>query len=569
MPWIDNPVYHRETALFQRGKTQVLLFIGGPLVLGGVFILHYMFSRLQELQQPITLMDSRPLFELQVVMLFWGLVFLAPALVGNSVHKDVRSGTLSFLRMTRMNAWEILAGKCLAYTTFYSMIFLTILPVLGMAFLVGGVSPSELLGAFFIILVAAVQCSLFAMITGLLIRRSATALAAGMALTLLYVLLPPFLSDLLDSLVYFLKASGFQWTFGEVFTKNLSMELYTNGHLVFPSLAVAQILSTGAVPTVFLGSLPLPFWTITVGTGIMTSTLSMMLAAFLMRQEWWLRRSMRTVARRGKRVLERFSSKNLLDERKNPFLDWELKKHIIVRSRYLVWGLCVAATLLISLFFSFADAAAFRAFATLWLGVTALLVMLIPIFYASQTVVKEKEQGTYDSLILTMLQPKQVIASKIKAGLLYVLPLLGVSAVVVFYCHALPDFKDMQNFAVQTNFIWWTYQFLRCVYYTILGTFFSLYCKTSLRALTYTIGADVLLTIPYLFFMGVFACCGGGIFFHFTSSRGFPSSPIVSMGTIYIGALMFHGIQAVYLGLIMRALYDRSINLMRFEAYRR
>jgi len=41
------------------------------------------------------------------------------------------------------------------------------------------------------------------------------------------------------------------------------------------------------------------------------------------------------------------------------------------------------------------------------------------------------------------------------------------------------------------------------------------------------------------------------------------------MGAIYIGALMFHGIQAVYLGLIMRALYDRSINLMRFEAYRR
>lgn len=564
--WIDNPVVRRETQVLQRGKIPAILFAGGPVLLGLFFFFNYLVSSVQSSFDPSFVPGGRAVFGTLSLGLFWGLMLFVPALVGASINKDRQAGTLSTLRLTHLSTWQILLGKLSAFTAFYALVFLATSPIVGLTFLMGGVSVSEFLGILLLTLAAAFQCSILSLLSGLVFKRSAMALVGGFILSLLYLILLPNLSNLIFWAAY----SSYQvlpqpWL-QATYTWADSIATDYNPY-VFPTSAIVKVFAPGAMPTVALGPLNVPFWLVTFAATGLTSILTLAAAAYLMRIEFWLRPRRALGLRLSRGPGKLYRPENLLDERRNPFLNWELRRHPVQRYRRATWVLCVGCGIGIILLFVGTSDVFYHWFGGIVLVLTWLWVALIPIFYCSQTVVHEKEMGTYDSLVLTLLQPRQIIESKLRSCLLYVLPVLGVVAVLCFLGQFTPGFSS-SNWLIRMNFIWLGLQVVRCFYYAMLGIFFSLYCRSTLHALAYTVGAEVLLTIPYSVLYSVFGCCSTMVMMPFTASRpGISHFP--SLGLEYLTTALQSVVPVIFMLIVIRVLYDRAVNLMRFESYRR
>lgn len=571
---IDNPVVRREARVLQRGKIPAVLIIGGPVLTGLLFIVYHSFLILQSTLDPARAQSGRALFSVLSLTLFWGLMLFVPALVGASINKDRRAGTLSTLRMTHLNAWQILLGKLVAFCAFYSLVFLVTTPIVGMTFLLGGVSVSEFIGVFFLTLAAALQCSVLSLMAGLLFRRSATALLGGALLALVYILLLPNLPGLLQHLCNSLLKYFPAWEFLKSFQDSMTA-LQDLVPYVFPSAALGKVFAPGSMPTVALGLLQAPFWMVTMAGAAGTSLLTLALTAYLMRKELWLRPARGLGFRLARGKGKSYRAENLLDERRNPFLAWEMERHPVWRHRRKVAagvGLLGYGLFMLFVFLMPMEnfEMLFRGSGWLFLKLVSAYVMFIPIIYCSQTVVREKEMGTYDALVLTLLQPKQILVSKLKSCFLYVAPVLALAAVVCLLGHFTYRQMEFPFGLEEMNFVWLAFQVVRCIYYAMLGIFFSLYCRTTLQALAFTAGAEILLTLPYAFITYIFGCCGLGASMAFLDLPMFHSDGWgMQIVLVYAMALIRYSVRAVFLFIVARVLYDRSINLMRFESYRR
>jgi len=89
---------------------------------------------------------------------FFGLVLfvlclVAPAYAATAVTTERETRTFESLVLSGMGAWQIVWGKFLAYFGSIVLVVVAIAPVIGVAFLFGGVSPGAVLVAFFWMLV--------------------------------------------------------------------------------------------------------------------------------------------------------------------------------------------------------------------------------------------------------------------------------------------------------------------------------------------------------------------------------------------------------------------------------
>jgi len=564
--WIDNPVFRRETRILTRGKIPALLFMGGPALAAFILFIRYSAVSLAYRNQSGLAITGREDFVSLASILFWILILVVPALAGGAIHKDRSSGTLTSIRLTPLSAWSILGGKCLALGAFIGLVYLALLPILGLAFLIGGVSPSEFFGVLSVTLICSVQCALFSVLTCLAIRRPTAAMVWGFLLTLLYLTLLPWAADLLAYILDTVRSqtgvAGLErWTGGlRWFSENL-------GAYFFPVRAIGAMLSPGTIPQASLFGMQIPFWMGTVlGVGA-TSLLSLAGAVWLLRSETWMRPANKGARRNGRGTARAFDQKNLLDERRNPFLDWEMKRHPVRLYRGWIIAFTTAACLGVVALYLYALPELYYISGIVALKIVSVLIMLIPIFYCSQSIVREKEKETYDSLILTLVEPRQIIESKIEACFYYVLPLLIVAAIICFFGHFMVDTSFYTPLGGDMNVIWLALQVLRCGYYAMLGIYCSLYCRSSLHALAYSFGLEALLTIPYILIPILFTCFGGYLFLgYFIDKMDSLSGRLM----VEYGWAAIMGIyQAGFMLVVIRILYQRSVNLIRYESHRR
>jgi ABC-type transport system involved in multi-copper enzyme maturation permease subunit len=567
--WIDNPVFRRETRILTRGKIPALLFMGGPALAAFILFIRYSAVSLAYRNQSGLAVTGREVFISLASILFWILILVVPALAGGAIHKDRSSGTLTSIRLTPLSAWSILGGKCLALGAFVGLVYLALLPILGLAFLIGGVSPSEFFGVLSVTLVCSVQCALFSVLTGLAIRRPTAAMVWGFLLTLFYLALLPWVADLLAHILDLLRsqtgaaglerwAGGLRW-----FSEHL-------GAYFFPVRAIGAMLSPGTIPQASLFGMQIPFWMGTVLGVSTTSLLSLAGAVWLLRSETWMRPANKGVRRSARGTARAFNEKNLLDERRNPFLDWEMKRHPARLYKGWVIAFTSAACLGVVALYLYALPELYYITGIVALKIVSALTMLIPIFYCSQSIVREKEMETYDSLVLTLVEPRQIIESKIKSCFYFVMPLLTIAAIFCFFRHFIIDTPLYTPFRGGMNFIWLALQGLRCIYYAMLGAYCSLYCRSSLHALAAAFGLELLLSIPYALIFFFFTCFGGmmlaGILEPLFDQYLFFSGSLIAE---YAVAALMGLYQAGFMLLVIRILHQRSVNLIRYESHRR
>ncbi len=140
---------------------------------------------------------------LTVVLLQLGAVnFVTPAFTAGSIASERENQTYDLLRTTPVSAKDIVRGKLLSGLLFTLLLLIATIPMQSMAFLFGGIEPSELIIATLMIVVTATTFSAIGIYASTLLKRSvpATILAYAIAnggliiLPLLYFIIAFFVS---------------------------------------------------------------------------------------------------------------------------------------------------------------------------------------------------------------------------------------------------------------------------------------------------------------------------------------------------------------------------------------
>lgn len=111
---------------------------------------------------------GRGLFQSIVMMQFIGIYLLLPAFMAPAVAKEKEDGSFALLRISRMSSWQILlqklGGRLVPMLTF----LLLSLPLLSVAYALGGVVESEVLEAIVVLLLTCLQIGALSLLMSVL-----------------------------------------------------------------------------------------------------------------------------------------------------------------------------------------------------------------------------------------------------------------------------------------------------------------------------------------------------------------------------------------------------------------
>ncbi|MBW3624730.1 MAG: ABC transporter permease [Armatimonadetes bacterium] len=124
---------------------------------------------------------------------------VAPALTAGSVTIEREQLTLDLLRMTRLSPFSILSGKLASSLSYLGLLVLSSLPLMGLGFLFGGVSPAEVLSAYGLILSLGGLAGAVGLWWSVVCKRTVVATSAAYASVLLMLVGIPFYVGFLES----------------------------------------------------------------------------------------------------------------------------------------------------------------------------------------------------------------------------------------------------------------------------------------------------------------------------------------------------------------------------------
>lgn len=198
-----NPLLGKEMRLSMRSwRTfgMVSLYLLG---LGGLAVLFFLatFSTFAGSYNDLAEIGAN-LFAFLSVLQFILVVFLVPALVGNAISGERERQTLDLLTCTQLTPFRIVVGKLTAALSTVVLLIFASLPLYGFVFLLGGVSPLEVLTLFCIILAVALLVGCWSLMFSALFRRTVAAIVASYALILFLLGGSSILFTLLASIFY-------------------------------------------------------------------------------------------------------------------------------------------------------------------------------------------------------------------------------------------------------------------------------------------------------------------------------------------------------------------------------
>lgn len=184
MPRI-NPLLAKELRIRMR-TWRTFAFVSLYLLgLGGFALIFFaaLFSQVRMGYETLAGV-GRGMFAFLAILQFSLVAFTVPALVGNAVSGERERQTFDLLACTQLTPWGIVLGKLTAALSVVVLLMVASLPLYGFVFLMGGVSPGELVVLFLIMLLAAFFVGCWAMMFSSLFRRTVSSIIASYALTL-------------------------------------------------------------------------------------------------------------------------------------------------------------------------------------------------------------------------------------------------------------------------------------------------------------------------------------------------------------------------------------------------
>lgn len=161
-PWqqlLHNPVALKEWRSRMRGRRAVTVLTVYLAILAAIVLLIFGIYRAQS-QTPFGPEPQRagqPVTIAVLVVQTFLVVFIGPAFAAGAISGEVERQTYDLLRTTLLPARSLATGKLSAAVSYVLLLLLTTVPVLSLAFLLGGVSFEQIAVAQLVLIVAAFQ----------------------------------------------------------------------------------------------------------------------------------------------------------------------------------------------------------------------------------------------------------------------------------------------------------------------------------------------------------------------------------------------------------------------------
>lgn len=198
-----NPVTVKELRSRMRGQRAFLLMTAYLLLMGGLIFTVYLAYVASSGNNfgPSNRQAGKAVFTavllVQVILvLFIGPTFTSAAIVGEKERQ-----TYDLLRTTLLPARSLVTGKLLSSLSYIYLLIIVSIPLQGIAFLLGGISPIELLLSQLLILISAITFALIGLYISTVLRSTLTASLTTFAVAFTLTFGTPIVAALITSIL--------------------------------------------------------------------------------------------------------------------------------------------------------------------------------------------------------------------------------------------------------------------------------------------------------------------------------------------------------------------------------
>lgn len=184
--WLSNPVAVKELRGRMRGRRAFAVLTLYLVILSGVIALVYLayVSGASGPGSSAARTAGKGLFTAVLAVQGFLVLFIGPAFTAAAISGERERQTFDLLRTTLLSAESLVLGKLISALSYVFLLVLVSIPLQSIAFLLGGLSPMELILSQIVILVAAVAYALYGLWCSAAMRSTLAATVATFAGTL-------------------------------------------------------------------------------------------------------------------------------------------------------------------------------------------------------------------------------------------------------------------------------------------------------------------------------------------------------------------------------------------------
>lgn len=246
-PWdkfLQNPVTVKELRSRMRGRRGFVVLTTYLLLLTGFITLVYLIysAAASNPTGPNSRQAGKVVFTAVLAIETFLVVFIGPAFTMAAISSEKERQTYDLLRTTLLSAQSFVLGKLLSALSYVFLLIIVAIPIQSIAFLLGGVSPIEVVLSQFLVFLSAVTFALIGLFFSSLMRTTLAASVGTFSIATLLIAGAPIL------VLIFLMFSG-PFLFG-IYSPSWTMQaLLIYGGLL---LAATNLPATLIVSDVFL-----------------------------------------------------------------------------------------------------------------------------------------------------------------------------------------------------------------------------------------------------------------------------------------------------------------------------
>jgi ABC-2 type transport system permease protein len=205
----QNPVTVKELRSRMRGRRAFIVLTGYLIFMGGFIALVYGLFVATSSSSPFgpsSRQAGKAVFAAVVGVEGFLVLFIGPALTASSITGEKERQTYDLLRTTLLPARSLVRGKLLSALSYLILLVIASIPLQSIAFLLGGVSPIEVVLSQLLVVVTAVAYAQLGLFFSTYMRStlvaSITTFAVALVLTVGTPLVVAIITGLLGSVVF-------------------------------------------------------------------------------------------------------------------------------------------------------------------------------------------------------------------------------------------------------------------------------------------------------------------------------------------------------------------------------
>lgn len=174
---VHNPVTIKELRSRMRGQRAFLLMTVYLILMGGLIFIVYLayVASTGNNFGPGNRQAGKAVFTAVLLVQVILVLFIGPMFTSASIVGEKERQTYDLLRTTLLPARSLVTGKLLSSLSYIYLLIIVSIPLQGIAFLLGGISPIELVLSQMLILISAITFALLGLYISSVMRSTLTA----------------------------------------------------------------------------------------------------------------------------------------------------------------------------------------------------------------------------------------------------------------------------------------------------------------------------------------------------------------------------------------------------------